>query len=357
MKIPARQRAAYLLGPEQVEIREVPVPEPGPGELLVKIAAATTCGTDVKVFRRGGHPRMIHPPSPFGHEMAGVVAAVGSGGLGGPGEPGAARFAEGDAVVIANSAPCDACEACLRGRENLCRDLAYLNGAFAEYLLVPARFAEKSTYRIPGGLPFQVAALAEPLACVLHALEQADLSHPADAVLYGSGPIGLLFLSVLVGAGHRVAVADPNPSRLAIARRLGAAATIPVGRDGGEAARLVAASEAGDGFDLAIEATGSPAAWWDALNSARPGGTVLLFGGCPPGTSVPLDTHRLHYSEITVKSPYHHRPPVFRQALDKLAADEIPAHTLLSAELPLARVEEALRRMIGKEALKVVIRP
>lgn len=348
MRRPTRQRAAFLLGPEQVEVRQIPVPEPGPGELLVKIAAATTCGTDVKVFRRGGHPRMIHPPSPFGHEMAGVVAAAG---------PGVARFREGDAVVIANSAPCGLCEACARERENLCRDLAYLNGAFAQYVLVPPRFTEKSTYKIPGGLPFQVAALAEPLACVLHALEQADLSHPGDAVLYGSGPIGLLFLSVLVGAGHRVAVADPNPSRLAIARKLGAAATLPVGRDGGEAARLVAASEAGDGYDLAIEATGSPAAWWDALNSARPGGTVLLFGGCPPGTAVPLDTHRLHYSEITVKSPYHHRPPVFRQALDKLAADEIPAHTLLSAELPLARVEEALRRMIGKEALKVVIRP
>ena len=249
MSLPERQRAAYLLGPEQVEVREVPVPRPGPGELLVRISAATTCGTDVKVFRRGGHPRMIHPPSPFGHEMAGLIAATG---------PGERRFREGDPVVIANSAPCGVCEPCQRGRENLCRDLAYLNGAFAQYLLVPARFADRSTYRIPGGLPFQVAALAEPLACVLHALEQTDLTHPADAVVYGSGPIGLLFVCCLVAAGHRTVVADPNPARLRIAEKLGAAATVPVGRDGGEAARLLRASEAGDGYDLAIEATAPP---------------------------------------------------------------------------------------------------
>ncbi|MES1242120.1 MAG: alcohol dehydrogenase catalytic domain-containing protein [Acidobacteriota bacterium] len=344
-----RQRTVFLLGPERVELREVPIPEPGPGELLLRVEAATTCGTDVKVLRRGGHPRMLHVPTPFGHEMAGTVEAVGP----------QARWQPGDRVVVANSAPCGACEWCLRGRENLCAHLEYLNGAFSEYVLVPRRFAEVSTYAIPEGLAPEVAALAEPLACVLHGLEVCALDRPSEIVVYGGGPIGLLFVDVLASlrAGHHVVLADPNPPRLAVARQLGASEAVQVGRDGGEAARLRRYARGGDGFDLAIEATGSPVAWEDALASARPGGTVLLFGGCRPGTTIPLDTHRLHYGEITVKGAYHHRPPTFRRALDLLAGGALHPEALLSTERPLEELEGALRSMMRKEALKVVIRP
>ena len=342
------QRTIFLLGPERVELRRVPVPEPGAGELLVKIGAATTCGTDVKVLRRGGHPRMLVVPTPFGHEMAGTIAAVGSEVSG---------WKIGDRVVVANSAPCGECEQCLRGRENLCESLRYLNGAFAEYVLVPRHFAEVSTYAIPDELPFEVAALAEPLACVLHGLEVCPLNGTADTVVYGGGPIGLLFVNLLADAGHHVVLADPNPQRLESARRMGAAEAVLVGRDGGEAPRLRRHAGRGDGFDLAIEATGSPVAWEDALASARAGGTVLLFGGCRPGTVIPLDTHRLHYLELTVKGAYHHRPATFQRALDLLASGRIRAAELLSAERPLEELEGALRSMMRKEALKVVIRP
>lgn len=344
-----RQKTVFLLGPERVELREVPVPEPGPGELLLRVEAATTCGTDVKVLRRGGHPRMLHVPTPFGHEMAGTVEEVG--------EP--ARWKPGDRVVVANSAPCGACEWCLRGRENLCAHLEYLNGAFSEYLLVPRRFAEVSTYAIPEGLAPEIAALAEPLACVLHGLEVCALDRPSEIVVYGGGPIGLLFVDVLASlrAGHHVVLADPNPPRLEVARQLGASEAVQVDRDGGEAARLRRYARGGDGFDLAIEATGSPVAWEDALASARPGGMVLLFGGCRPGTTIPLDTHRLHYGEITVKGAYHHRPATFRRALDLLASGALHPEALLSSERPLDQLEGALRSMMRKEALKVVIRP
>lgn len=344
------------------------MPEPGPGELLVRIAAATTCGTDVKVFRRGGHPRMLRVPTPFGHEMAGTVEAVGP--AVDPGvDPGQERFRPGDRVAVANSAPCGACAWCARGRENLCAELEYLNGAFSELLLVPKRFAEKSVHLLPEGLPFEVAALAEPLACVLHGLESCGAEEARDVVVYGGGPIGLLFVDVLAHApdfagpdaaapgGRRIVLADPNLSRLAAARRLGAAEAVQVEREGGEAERLRRHSAGGDGFDLAVEATGSPAAWRDALASVRPGGLVQLFGGCPPGTSVPLDTHRLHYSEITVKSAYHHRPANFRRAVELLAGGLLHPRALLSAERPLGELEEALRSMLRREALKVVIRP
>lgn len=350
MSVPRHQRTVFLLGPERIELRTVPVSEPGPGELLLKIEAATTCGTDVKVLRRGGHPRMLHVPGPFGHEMAGLVAAVG---------PAQTRWKIGDRVVVANSAPCGACEWCLRGRENLCAHLQYLNGAFSEYLLVPRRFAEVGTWAIPEGLAPEVAALAEPLACVLHGLEVCALDRPSEIVIYGGGPIGLLFVDVLSSprAGHHVVLADPNPPRLEVARQLGASEAVQVSRDGGEAARLRRFARGGDGFDLAIEATGSPVAWEDALASARPGGAVLLFGGCRPGTTIPLDTHRIHYGELTIRGAYHHRPATFERALGLLASGALHPEALLSAERPLDDLEDALRSMMRKEALKVVIRP
>lgn len=354
------QTTAFLVGPERLELREVPVPVPGPGELLLRVGAATTCGTDLKVFQRGGHPRMLKAPTPFGHEMAGVLAAVG---------PDVERWRVGDRVVVANSAPCLVCKWCQRGRENLCSDLHYLNGAFSEYVLAPRRFAELSTHPVPEGLPFEIAALAEPLACVLHGLETSALERASEVVIYGAGPIGLLFVDVLAnspadfpadfpaGSGHHIVLADPNLARLEVGRAIGADEVIQVSRDGGEAARLRGHSRTGDGFDLAIEATGSPAAWQDALASVRPGGLVQLFGGCPPGTTVPLDTHRLHYSEIAVQSAYHHRPATFRRALDLLARGRLHPEALLSAERPLAELEAALRSMRRREALKVVIRP
>ena len=340
--------AAVLLGPERIAIEEVAVPRPGPGEALLRVDAATTCGTDVKVFRRGGHPRMLTVPTLFGHEMAGTVVEVGTG---------VDTVRPGDRVVVANSAPCGACPRCRQGRENLCPDLAYLNGAFAEYVHVPGRFVARSLYPLPPGLSPARAALAEPLACVLHGLDACELSTeaPGEAVVFGAGPIGLLFVAALARAGHRVLVADPNPARLAAGARMGAAAGIEVARGGGQAPVVCAATGDGDGADVAVDCTGVPEVWCDAFDSVRPGGLVNLFGGCAPGTSIPLDTHRLHYSEITVKGVYHHRPATFRRALALLDDPRFPADVLLSAHRPIAEVEEALRSMMRKEALKVVI--
>jgi L-iditol 2-dehydrogenase len=343
-------QAAVLLGPERVEVRSVPVPQPAAGELLVRVHAATTCGTDVKVFRRGGHPRMLQVPALFGHEMAGTVARTGAGVHG---------YAAGDAVVIANSAACGQCRRCRQGRENLCPQLEYLNGAFAEFIRVPQRFVAQSVHRIPPGLDFARAALAEPLACVLHGIDACELSPGQDAevVVYGAGPIGLLFVAVLARRGHRALLADPNPGRLATGTRMGAAATLCIARGGAQAAAVRAITRDGAGADVAVDCTGMPQVWADALDSVCPGGLVNLFGGCAPGTTVALDTHRLHYDEITVKGVYHHRPATFRGALELLSDPAFPAGELLSATRPIAAVEEALRSMMRKETLKVVIAP
>ena len=304
MSAGATMRAALLTGAETIEVHDVPVPEARAGELLLRIDAATTCGTDVKVFRRGGHPRMLQVPTVFGHEMAGTVVAVGDG---------VDSSRPGDRVVVANSAPCGSCERCRAGRENLCPDLAYLNGAFAEYIRVPAAFVPGSVHHLPEALEMERAALCEPLACVVHGFNACDLStdDPARVAVYGAGPIGLLFVAVLAREGHHVILADPNPPRLEAGLRMGAAETVAIARGGGQAQRIRECTPSAQGVDVAVDCTGVPQVWIDAMESVRPGGLVNLFGGCAPGTSVPLDTHRLHYSEITVKGVYHHRPATF----------------------------------------------
>jgi len=340
-----------LLGREEIEVRDVAVPRPGAGEILLSIEAATTCGTDVKVYRRGGHARMLKVPALFGHEMSGRVSAVGDGVTG---------FSEGDGVVVANSAPCGDCGPCHMGRENLCEDLRYINGAFAEYILIPERFVERNTHLIPDGLSFAKAAMTEPLGCVLHGLDACELERygqhgPVEVAVLGAGPIGLLFTAALARDGHRVILADPNASRLAVGVELGAAKTVEVVRGSAEEDRIRRETSNGQGVSVAIDSTDVPEAWAYAIRSVRPGGLVNLFGGCAQGTSIELDTHLVHYSELTIKGVYHHRPDTIVRALEMLADPGFRADVLLSAERPIDEVEDALKSMIAKDALKVVI--
>lgn len=353
--VPERMIGAVLTGPEQLQIRELPVAALGAGELLLRVGAATTCGTDVKVYRRGGHPRMLKVPTLFGHEMAGTVAALGSGGH---------KFSVGERIVVANSAPCGECDYCRRKRHNLCRSLVYLNGAFAEYVRVPAAFVARNTYRIPDALPFARAALCEPLACVLHGLDACELERRAvssgteevaEVVVFGAGPIGLLFVAALAREPVRIILADPNPDRLALGERMGAHDSVHIARGGGQARAVRAATRGGEGAEIVIDATGVPQVWRDAIDTACIGGLVNLFGGCAKGTEVPLDTHRVHYDELTIKGVYHHRPATMQRALALLSDPDFPAGLLLSDTVSIAQVESALRAMIDKRALKVVV--
>jgi L-iditol 2-dehydrogenase len=316
---------------------------------LMRVEAATTCGTDVKVFKRGGHPRMLKVPTLFGHEMAGVVATVGEG---------VSTFSVGDKIVTANSASCGECDYCDRGRENLCDDLQYINGAFAEYLLVPKRLVERNTHRIPDGLSFERAALTEPLACVLHGMDACELDRygQTEVIVFGAGPIGLLFVGALAMEGHQVILADPNPSRLEVGKALGATKTVEIVRGGGQADVVRAVTDSGKGAWVAVDASGVPEVWVDAINCVRPGGLVNLFGGCALGTSIKLDTHLVHYSELTVKGVYHHRPDTIRRALKLLADPAFKANLLLSSQMSIDDTEAALRAMIAKDTLKVVIK-
>jgi L-iditol 2-dehydrogenase len=347
VELPDSYRAACLLGPEQVEIRRLPLLQPGAGELTLKIDVATTCGTDLKVFRRGGHPRMLLTPTPFGHEGAGTVVALGEG---------VEDWQLGQPVVVLNSASCGHCRNCVGARENLCRDLHYLNGTFAEYLSVPARFVTRSTYAIPPGLSPEHASLTEPLACVLHGIEACSLGEAKDVVVLGGGAMGQLFVALLSATNHRVVLADPSERRRKIASRMGAAAVT-------EPPEVAAPEPILDlardplGFDLAIDATGTVAGWQLAVRSVQPGGEVLLYGGCPPGSQLCLESTRIHYDEIVLRGAYHHRPTTVAKALRLLATGSLPVGLLLSREMPLEQTVEALRSMLRRESLKVAIRP
>jgi L-iditol 2-dehydrogenase len=337
-------RAAVLYGKEDVRVESIPVPKPGPGELLLRIGAALTCGTDLKVFKRGYHARMIRPPSVFGHECSGTVVEKGEG---------VTRFSEGDRVVVANSAPCGNCYWCRREQENLCENLEFLNGAYAEYLKVPARFVEKNTHAIPNDLSFRAAALVEPLACVVHGVRETAPRKGDLAAVIGLGPIGLMFVALLRSQGARVIGIGRHQVRLDLARVLGAEQVI----DSEHKKDWVQEVSAQQKVDLVIEATGRPEIWEQAVSLVRKGGTVNLFGGCPSGTTVTLDTNRIHYDQLTLKSSFHHRPAAVREALDAITSGVISPEHFVTDEKPLEELPDLFRRMVrSKSMVKTCIR-
>jgi L-iditol 2-dehydrogenase len=319
-------RAAILHAPGDLRVETVPDPEPGPGEVVLEIAAALSCGTDVKSVARG-HPSIASYPSPLGHEFAGTV------------REGAAGFAPGDRVFCGNSAPCGECRACARGRESLCEDLQYLLGGFAERVLVPARIAERNLHRVPGALDLRLAALAEPLGCVVHGLDVVEAGD--SAAILGAGSLGLMHCALLVSAGARTIVLDPHPERLAAAGRFGAAETVLAERGPRDAER-VRALTGGRGADLVVEAVGRPEAWELAVAMAAPGGTVNLFGGCARDSTFTVPTARVHYDEVTLRGSYHHAPRHLARALAILADGAWPWAELLGPEIELEALPDAL---------------
>jgi L-iditol 2-dehydrogenase len=340
--------AAVLYGKEHLQVEPVAVPKIDRGDILVRVKAALTCGTDVKVFRRGYHARMIVPPAVFGHELAGDVVALGEG---------VSNFSVGDRVVAANSAPCNTCFFCQRGLENLCEDLLFNNGAYAEYIRIPARIVERNTYRIPDRVGYQDAALIEPLACVIRGFEETAPREGDNIAIIGLGPIGLMFVKLAKLYGCRVMAVGRRPTQLERAAALGADELV-VATDDANPVKRIREMTHGRGVDIAIEAVGKPRTWEWAANMVRRGGTVNFFGGCPNDSTVNLDTALLHYSEITCKATFHHTPAYIRKALDLVCAGHIAASFFVNREEPLANLLEVMRHLMSHNGhLKTAILP
>jgi L-iditol 2-dehydrogenase len=348
MSAPATMMAAVLYGKEDVRIERIPVPAVGPGEVRVRIGAALTCGTDVKVFRRGYHARMIRPPAVFGHEFAGTIEAIGEDVRG---------WRIGQRVVAANSAPCGDCYYCRRAAPELCEDLLFLNGAYAEAVTVPARIVAKNMVALPDALSFAEAALTEPLACVVRGMAAVPVQAGETVVVLGLGPIGLLFVRLCVLAGAQVLAAGRRAERLALAAELGASEVFDIAAIPDILSVLRSRTEGERGPDKVIEAVGRPEAWEQAIALVRKAGTVSLFGGCPADTFVRLDTHRVHYDELTLVGAFHHTPDTFRQALDLIAVGSVPAASFLQQTAPLTALPAVLNSLLdgSNGAVKTII--
>jgi L-iditol 2-dehydrogenase len=331
--------AAVLHGREDLRVEQVPLPFAAPGELVLRVEAALTCGTDLKVYRRGYHARMLTADRLFGHELAGKVAQLGEG---------VTEFALGDRVVPLNSAPCDLCFFCRNGQQNLCDDLLFNNGAYAEFIRIPARIVAKNTLRVPDGMPFAHAALTEPLACVMRGLQESNAIAGQTAIVLGAGPIGLLFIHAASLAGLHVIAVVKRHDQIATARHFGAAHVVRISDVPDPIAAARALTPQGRGADLVFEAVATPEAWQWAVQMARKGGLVNLFGGPPAGTTVALDTNLLHYSDLTLKASFHHTPASARAAFDLLASGRFLAQDFLTGSATLAEVPEVFRRMLTR---------
>lgn len=331
--------AGILVKPGVIELRETEVPKPSQGELLVKIKAALTCGTDLKAFRRG-HP-VIPMPGLFGHEFSGIVTEVGRG---------ITRFKKGDAIMAVHSAPCLACRYCRKALYNLCENIMHTKilGAFAEYILLPPHIVRQNVLHKPQNLSFEEAAFLEPLSCVVHGMESLSVKKNDHALIIGSGPVGLLHLLLLKEKGVQVTVMDKHDSKLKVATKLGADSVL--------LSKIQNLSHDLD-FDYVFECTGMPEVWEASVNYVRRGGTVVLFGGCKSGTTVTYDTERLHYDEITLKGVFHYTPADVKKAYKLLCNKNLNVSQLISGRFPLKQTQKAFVNLSKGVGIKYAIIP
>jgi L-iditol 2-dehydrogenase len=342
-------KAAVLHGREDVRIEHVPIPPLERGEVLLRNHVALTCGTDVKVFRRGYHARMIVPPALFGHEVSGVVEEIGAEVEG---------VKPGSAVVVANSAPCGLCEYCHQERPNLCDDLLFWNGAYAEYSRIPARLVRANLVLHPAGMTHRQAAMVEPLACAVRGIEACAIESGQTVAVIGVGALGLMLVALAHRRGATVVALGRNRDRLLRARALGADDTVSTHDEPDLVSALRQRSPDGRGPEIVIDAAGTRETGEAALRAVRKGGLVNLFAGCPADTRLTVDAPRQHYDELTVKSTFHHTPASVRAALQLVARGDVDPEAFITDEASLDQVPEVLRRLAhAADGLKTAIMP
>lgn len=344
-----KMNSIQFYNPNDIRYEEVEIKEPNDDEVQVKIMATLTCGTDVKTYRRG-HPLLIKKtPSGFGHEFSGIITKIGKNVVG---------FNIGDRIVAANSAPCGECFFCKKGDYNLCENLEFLNGAYAEYINIPKAIVKRNLLKLPKGISFEEAAFAEPLANVLHGIDKTQIKPGQSVGVIGLGPIGLLFVRMAKMKGARVIAAGRNPLKLKMAKTFGLADEVVDLKKYKNPEKIFQNfSEGKKGLDVAIECVGLPEIWEDMFRYTRRGGVIHLFGGCSSGTKISIDTKRLHYDQIKVLSIFHHTPKYFRDALNLISEKKILVKDLITTQMPLAETEKALKMQAEGNAIKVLIKP
>ncbi len=332
-------KTAYLIKPNKIEVIEKSIPSIQDDEVLVRVKAALTCGTDLKAYLRG-HP-LIPMPGPFGHEFSGVIEQIGKGVNG---------FTKGDAVMLVHTAPCGNCSYCKRGFFNLCDTLTkdMMLGAFSEYIVVKNRVVRQNMFHKPADIDFEEAAFLEPLSCIVHGVKVLCPSKEDKILLIGTGPVGLLFLQVLKSMGVSVAVMGRNKNKLSVAEKIGA------DRIYYSAEEALDFTE-GFGYDKVVECTGEKEIWLRAIYLVRKGGTVLLFGGLKAGTEVCYDAARIHYDEITLKGAFHYNPEDVKEAYELIKSKKLKLKELITDKFTISEISLAFEKLSRGEGIKYLI--
>lgn len=344
-----KMNAMLFYKPGVVEYKEVKIQDLKSDEVLVRVKKALTCGTDIKTFKRG-HPVLIKTiPSGFGHEFAGIIEKVGSD---------VKNFEIGQRVVAANSAPCAECFYCKKENYNLCENLNLLNGAFAEYIIVPAQIVKHNLLTIPKHVSYEEAAFTEPLANVVHGAERSEIK-PGDTVgVLGLGSIGLMFVRLAKLKGARVIAIGRNPLKLKLAKDFGGADEIVNLYETSNPQKTIKdLTPESKGLDIAIEAVGLPELWEKVMTLTRRGGTVNLFGGCKSGSKMQLDTTRVHYDEIKIISIFHHTPKHIREALQLISDGDVDVSKLITQRLHMSELKKAIQLHNEGKAIKIALEP
>lgn len=330
-----------------LRFEEVPMPKAGPGEIVLKNISATTCGTDLKAWKRGYLGTQEGVGRIFGHESAGVVYEVGEG---------VTKFKAGDRVVTHNSAPCGHCFWCKHGQFSLCENLTFAPGAWAEYRKIPAPIVEQNSFLIPEHLSFAMAAIVEPLSCAVYNVVDSNVQLGDIMVINGAGPLGLMQVCAAKLRGAFVIVCDSVPFRLDCAKKLGADIAINITEVPDQVEAVVSCTPDKRGVDIAVDCTGLPQVWEMNLQMVRKGGLVMEFGGCKPGSTVTFDCNKIHYGQVTIKGLFHTTPLIVQQSFDLLSRGLIPEEIFIGKSFPLAKAQEALESHARGEVVKNEIR-
>ncbi|MCH2227202.1 MAG: zinc-binding dehydrogenase [Candidatus Caenarcaniphilales bacterium] len=341
-------KSILFYGPEDIRYEEIAKPEPKNGEVLVKIIYAATGGTDLKTYLRG-HPRIIKEiPSRFGYELIGEIEEIGMDVEG---------FRRGDIVVPANTAPCFKCFFCKKEEYSLCKNLEFLNGSFSEYIIIPAKIVKHNLYKVEERQDLDSLCMTQTLAVALHGFERSKIKDKDVVVIYGLGAIGQCFIKLCKAFRDCEVIAlGRSEHKLKLAQENGADKSINISGLNGKEIEQTLKKEHKYGADVVIEAVGKEEAWQNCINLVRAGGLINYFGGCTKGSSINLDTYRVHYEEIKIIGVFHHSPYFIQKAFELIASKQIDMKNLISEELRLKDLKVALEKHRQGQVFKILIK-
>lgn len=340
-------KAVVYHGPGDLRVENVDDPVLEEGDVLLGVSYCGLCGTDVKTYKRGHH--MFTPPCILGHEVVGRIVEI-------AGEPVKPDIAVGDMVAVAPYVPCYGCAYCRSGREELCTNKGFIEGAFAEYVRIPAEVVSKGTFHIPSEEDIKLACLAEPLACCVNAAQDSHVRLADTVMIIGAGPMGLLMLELCKAMGaSKILVSEPNGFRRNKAAERGAVVIDPA-CSGTDVSAWAKEQTDGIGADVVFVCVGATEAVDAALGCVRKGGTVNIFGGLPSGSRLTVDPHILHYDEVILTGSFGFTPLQFHTALTMLTGGAIDAGSVITHEFDVDQAVEAFDMASSGESLKILLK-